>query len=97
MNKPVKESPTVLVVEADPEIRFYLRRCLGSLPAPVPRVHEAENVDQAIREFAEENNLAVILDMFNPQVGLVLAAGTIDITAAIGEYIENPVASEGVP
>ena len=54
-------------------------------------------VDRAIREFAEENNLALILDISNPQVGVALKDDTVDITAAIVDYIETPVTSEDIP
>ena len=54
-------------------------------------------VDEAIREFAKANNLALVLDISNPQVGLVLTDGTIDITAAIVDHIENPETSEDIP
>ena len=50
MNEPFKPpagAPTILVVEPDPELRRYLRRCLGSLPTPAPRVLEAEGLEQA--------------------------------------------------
>ena len=42
------ELPTILVVEADLELRGYLRRCLASLPPPVPRILEAEDLERAI-------------------------------------------------
>ncbi len=54
-------------------------------------------VDRAIREFAEENNLALVLDISNPQVGLALSDDTIDITAAIVDYIESPITLESNP
>jgi len=42
-----KGTPTILVVEADLELRRYLQHCLASLPTPAPRILEAENVEQA--------------------------------------------------
>lgn len=48
-------------------------------------------VDRAIQKFAEENNLALILDISNPEVGIALTNDTIDITAAIVDYIESPI------
>ena len=47
-------------------------------------------VDRAIQKFAEENDLALSLDISNPTVGLALTDETIDITAAIVDYIESP-------
>ena len=55
------------------------------------------NVDRAIRDFAEENSLALILDVSNPQVGLLFTDGMIDITAAIVDYIETSLQPEDVP
>jgi Skp family chaperone for outer membrane proteins len=56
-----------------------------------------EKVDQAIRGFAKENDLALILDISNPQVGIALSDDTLDITAAIVDYIERPLRSEDIP
>ena len=54
-------------------------------------------VDRAIQEFAEENDLVLILDISNPRVGLALSDDTLDITAAIVDYIESPLTLENNP
>ena len=54
-------------------------------------------VDQAVRTFAEENDLLLVLDVSNPQVGLVLTNRTVDITDTIIRQIEKSPASEDVP
>ncbi len=54
-------------------------------------------VDQVVRKFAEENDLLLVLDVSNPQVGLVLTNRMVDITDAIIGRIEKPLASEDVP
>jgi Skp family chaperone for outer membrane proteins len=54
-------------------------------------------VDRAIQKFAEENDLALILDISNPEVGIALTNDTIDITATIVDYIEHPTTSGNNP
>ena len=54
-------------------------------------------VDQAVRTFAEENDLVLVLDVSNPQVGLVLTNRTVDITDTIISQIEKPLASGNIP
>ena len=54
-------------------------------------------VDRAIQAFAEENDLVLILDISNPRVGLALSDDTLNITAAIVDYIESPLTLENNP
>ena len=67
MNKRLRkptESPTILVVEADPELRRYLRRCLASLPSPIPRILEAEDLEQAIL-LVQDGGIDLVVGVLN--------------------------------
>ena len=54
-------------------------------------------VDRAIRDFAGTNNLLLIFDISNPEVGLVFTDDTIDITTTIVDYIETGGRSADIP
>ena len=58
------ESPAILVIEPDPELRRYLHRCLASFSPSMPRILEAETVEQAV-SVLEDGGIDLVIGVLN--------------------------------
>ncbi len=70
-------APTILVVDDDPDMRIYVKRCLRKVPCEIGPVFEANNGASALKKIREQEITLVISDVVMPVLDGISLARTL--------------------